>query len=407
MIRPRLKHVRHPLRSAAAAARLAAMYFDIWEFGRLSSRRYRRDSRFDLDHVSRGFAPRSADLSVDIELLRRICAAYNRAAEQERSAPEAYQASGWWRQVRNASLGPVTRALETQDLASLAKLYSNFYRDPCSAGLVGVPYGMNSAYFGGWIHNLYRRFYLGDALHTLDYWDKQTGGAYSLHELEGPDIGNPFGILLDGVLVRSGSAYQHYTARKVISCLGSVPSTVVEIGGGFGGMAYYLLRDQAHVKYIDFDVPESLALTSYYLLRSFPHLKFLLYGEEEITPAAIARADVVLMPTYAMNSLASTSADVVFSSHAISDISHEAMQAYVAAIARMTSGFFLYMGDAKGIRSMEAHVSQGPHRLQLQAMKHTEWNSHRCSGAQEVECVFNPLPTPDAQPAAMPVSLNS
>lgn len=383
------------------------MYFDIWKFGRLSIRRYHGDSRFDLDHVSRGFASRLNDSSTDVDSLRRICAAYKRAVKLEQSAPQAYQASGWWRQVRNANLGPVLHALETQDLVTLTAIYSDFYRNPCSTGLIGVPYGMASAYFRESINDLYRRFYLGDALHSLDYWDKQTGGVYSLQDLEGPDIGNPFGVLLDGVLVRSGSAYQHYTAHKVISCLGSMPATVVEIGGGFGGMAYYLLRDQKQIKYIDFDVPESLALTSYYLLRSFPHLNFLLYGEEKLSPNTIAKADIVLMPLSTMNSLASESADVVFSSHAISDISPEAMQAYMSAIARMTAGCFLYMGDAKGIRSMEAYSAGQPDRLQLQAMKRTDWNSHRCPGAQEVECVFKPYPMPATQLGAIPVSVSS
>lgn len=404
MIRPRLKHVRHPLRAAASAARLAKMYFDIWNFGLLSRREYRRDPRFDLNHVSHGFAPRLNDSSVDVHLLRRICGAYKRAMEQEQSASEAYKASGWWSEVRNASLGPVMHALETEDIASLTTIYSNFYRNPCSAGLIGVPYGMTTAYFSGAINDLYRRFYLGDTLHTLDYWNRQTGGIYSPHDLEGPDIGNPFGVLLDGVLVRPGSAYQHYTARAVINCLSSMPATVVEIGGGFGGMAYYLLRDEAQIKYIGFDVPESLALTSYYLLRSFPRHKFLLYGEAELSPDAIAHADVVLIPLCAMNSLVGESVDVVFSSHAMSDISPEAMQAYMSAIARMTAGCFLYMGDAKGIRSMEAHAD---HRLQLQAMKHTQWNSHRCPGAQEVECVFKPIPVPETQPTTIAMSLSS
>lgn len=407
MIRPQLKHVRHPLRTAAAVWGLLGMHFDIWKFGQLSNHRYRGDSRFDLNNVSLGFAPRLEASSADVDLLRRICTAYKRAVEDERFALKAYRASGWWRQVRSASLGPVMRALENDDIESLRTIYSNFYRNPCSTGLVGVPYGKAAAYFRGKINNLYRSFYLGDALHTLDYWNKQTGSAYSLQDLGGPNVGNPFGILLDGVLVRSGSAYQHYTASKVISCLGSTPSTVVEIGGGFGGMAYYLLRDQAHVKYIDFDVPESLALTSYYLIRSFPHLNFLLYGEDDLSQDALSRVDVALMPIYAMDSLASESADVVFSSHAMSDISPEAMAAYVPAIARITTDCFLYMGDAKGIRSMEALVDQHLHGLQLQALKHTRWNSHRCPDAEEVECVFKPLPTPEAQPAAIPVSLSS
>lgn len=389
MFKPSVKHVRHPVRTLAAAAKLLSIYFEMWRFGRDSYHAYRNDARFNLDSVSQGFAAHLDDSLDDTEILQRICTAYARAVKDEQSAPETYRASGWWQQVRDARLGPVMRALATQDIPALALMYRNFFRDSCSTGLVGVPYGMSDAYFGETIGDLHRRFYLGDALHTLDYWLMQTGGSFPLHDLAGPSIGNPFGILLDANLLRTGAAYQHYGAHKIISYLDPGPATVVEIGGGFGGTAYYLLRERPGVRYIDFDVPESLALTSYYLFRSFPNLKFLLYGENEHTADACMHADVALMPTYTINSLSARSANVVFSSHALSDVSSEALGAYLPVIERVTESCFLYIGNTKGAQLIEGSFGK-LHHLQLQERKRSGWNSHRVPGAKEVECLFRP-----------------
>jgi hypothetical protein len=57
---------------------------------------------------------------------------------------------------------------------------------------------------------------------------------------------------------------------------------VVELGGGFGGLAYYLIRDNPQVTYLDFDLPEATALASYYLMRSLPSLSIQLYGEVDL-----------------------------------------------------------------------------------------------------------------------------
>jgi hypothetical protein len=399
-MKPRIKHLRHPLRTAAAARGLLALYLNIKSLGDRSHRHYRGDARYDLTNVSNGFTSRLDDSSGDDEILERICAAYIGAAQRERFAPEVYQASAWWRQVRLASLGPVMRALGSRDIVSLRNIYRNFFRDASSTGLIGVPYSLTKAYFDKRIKDIHRRFFLGDALYGIDYWKRLTGDRFPLHTLAGPEIGNPFGIMIGGTLVRAGAVYQHYSAYKIASYLFSAKATVAEFGGGFGGMAYYLLRDQPGIKYVDFDVPESLALASYYLLRSFPHLKFLLHGESAITAEALARADVVLMPLFEMESLPSECAAVVFSSHAMSDISQEAMSVYLKTISRISTGYFLYMGNSPGAESIRTAEAQQLFRLD--EMNPLGWNTHRFPKAHEVECLFTPVPPLEAVAARNP-----
>jgi hypothetical protein len=399
-MKPRIKHLRHPLRTAAAARSLLALYLNIKSLGDRSHRHFRGDARYDLTNVSNGFTSRLDDSSGDDEILERICAAYIGAAQREPFAPGVYQASAWWRQVRLASLGPVMKALGSRDIASLRRIYRNFFRDASSTGLIGVPYSLTKAYFDKRIKDIHRRFFLGDALYGIDYWKTLTGDRFPLHALAGPEIGNPFGIMIGGTLVRAGAVYQHYSAHKIASYLFSAKATVAEFGGGFGGMAYYLLRDQPGIKYVDFDVPESLALTSYYLLRSFPHLKFLLHGESAITAEALASADVVLMPLFEMESLPSESVEVVFSSHAMSDISQEAMSVYLKTISRISTGCLLYMGNSQGAESIRTAEAQQLFRLD--EIRPSGWNTHRFPKAHEVECLFTSVAALEAITARNP-----
>src|SRR5277367_5462401 len=211
----KIKHLRHPIRAAAIAGKMATVYLDIRRLGNRGRRQFKGDVRYNLANVSRGFASHISDLSTDARLLERICTAYNRTLQQAQCAPDAYQATPWWLQVRQERLGPVIEALRSHDLESLGRMYRNFFRDACGTGLIGVPYGLTEAYFGRKIRDIHRRFYLGDALYRIDYWKTQTAGRFPLQDLAGPEVGDPFGVLMDGTLVRTGAPYQHYSAQRV------------------------------------------------------------------------------------------------------------------------------------------------------------------------------------------------
>lgn len=299
----KMKHLRHPLRTANTARSRIAAYLARKRFVDEGERRFDGDARYDLRNVTRGFVSCIDDAEDDSALLERICRAYIKTAEQQALTATVYQSTEWWREVRERILGPMMRALQAGDVTTLSKMYRNFFRDPCSTGLVGVPYGMSQPYLNGAAKGFHHRLYLTDVLHRVDCWMAQTGGHFSLYDLAGPGIGNPFGVVIEGTRVTTGAAYQHYCAQRIGDELGPERNVVAEIGGGFGGMAYYLLRDQANLTYLDFDVPESIALTSYYLLKAFPKLNVFLYGERALTGEELARADVVLMPLFEMEKM--------------------------------------------------------------------------------------------------------
>jgi hypothetical protein len=163
--------------------------------------------------------------------------------------------------------------------------------------------------------------------------------------------------------------------------LAAGPATVVEFGGGYGSMAYYLLRERPELTYIDFDVPESIALSSYYLLKAFPSLEFLLYGEEELTGQAIARADVVLMPSFEIAAMPAAIIDLSFSSDGMSALSAEALKAYLKDIDRITCDSFFCIGKKPTSESISELIAREHTSFQLAETRSSGWHSHKISGA--------------------------
>ena len=380
------KHLRHPFRTIATAKVLAKTYFDVKLFPYRSRLRFWGDSRYELQNVTDGFASRIDNSRDDQELLERICTAYINAVEHQETARETYQPSQWWRQVRQTRLQPVMQALKKRDIQALRMMYSNFYRDPCSSGLITRTH-MPWAFRRGGIKDINRHFYLGDSLCCIDYWKERTADRFAVADLAGPNIGNPFGVMLDGTLIRFEAPYQHYCAHRLSTLLDVGPSTVAEIGGGFGGMAYFLLRDRQPLTYFDFDLPESIALASYFLLKAFPSLTFLLYGEKQMTPGEIARSNVVLMPLFEIGQMQPRSVDVTFSSHAISALPSEFIAHYLETIGRITQGHFLYIGAMFGAKAISELASQ---RKDIRMVEEcvSGWNGHKTTNWNDVEALY-------------------
>lgn len=383
-------HLVHPLRTAMLARNKIHAHFAIRRFAGESQQHFHDDPRYKVENVTKGFASRIDNAGNDTELLDRISVAYIKASGQQQFASSTWQATKWWKQVRQTSLQPVIHALKTHDLSTLSAIYRNFFRNGCAAGLVGVPFGRSKEYFGPIISDLDCYYYLGDALRRIDYWEERTGNRFTLDTLTGPSVGNPFGVEIEGTLVPTGSEYQHFCAQRVIGQLGHVANVVAEIGGGFGGMAYYLLRDRPGVTYLDFDVPESIALTSYYLMKAYPSLNFLLYGEKELTQEEISQADVILMPLFELEKLPQRSANVTFSSHAMSDVSPSIIGEYMKVIGRITQNCFLHIGNSRGASVISETISRSHASLGLEATHQSSWYKHKNSKASEneVECLY-------------------
>jgi hypothetical protein len=379
----RLKHFLRPARSLRVIGQRLAQRSEVRRLIQVGRQRFEKDPRYHVQYVEEGFEPRPSNAGDDAVLLQRICNAYTKAMERQRSVSEKFQANQWWRLVQGANLGTVMRALSLHDVDSLRAMYGNFFRDPCGAGLVGLRGIQNGL-------NGYKELFLIDALHRMDLWKRMTAARFPLMSLRTPDIGNPFGIMMGDLLVRTGSEDQHFYAQKISSLADPEETPVVaEVGGGFGGMAYYLIRDCARVKYLDFDVPESIALASWYLLKAFPGLTATLYGEADLNTETLNKSDIILMPAFELPRMPDLSVDVSFNSHVLSDMPAGFIHEYLAEIVRTTRGCILHINRSQSCRIVSDYLARNAPEFALLGKHEVTWNCARAMKPDEWECLYS------------------
>jgi hypothetical protein len=299
----------------------------IWEVRfaqgvRQKSRQFKDDRNYNLTLIRQNFSDRTRQTNDDTALLERIIVAYNKAKVVQQAAGPSYQVSNEWVPIYETQLGEVMRVLKSRNIVELRRIYGNFFRDRCSSGLIGLPVDMHKHYFTGDIGRTYGMLYMNDAIHRYALWKSLLGNTHTVADLVSPDIGNPYGYFIDGTFIKAGADYMHYYATLIARLVrGARQRVVLELGGGFGGMAYYLVRDTANLTYVDFDLPENAALTAYYLLNAFPDKKVLLFGEADLTPEALSTYHIIIMPSFEITKLPERSADLAFNSYSLAEMS--------------------------------------------------------------------------------------
>ncbi len=306
--------------------------------------RFASDPNFRPDLVPTYFLPRIRDGQDDSAIVKRIIAAYRKAKALQPGTGEAFNVSNEWLSIYERNLGPVMKALAEGDVEHVQSMYQNFFRDPCSTGLAGLPIKIPNLFGGGPIKPKYRQYIMCDVLHRYNLWRTRTGNKYPAEALSAPIVGNPYGYTVDGVFVRACGDYQHYYAHAIGELLVSCPNNVVvELGGGFGGLAFYLLRDHPMVSYVDFDLPEASALASYYLMKSLPDVPIRLYGEVELSPALLKVPGLTIMPSFEIVNMPPMSTAVSFNSYSLAEMSPSTVRVYLDEIARITQGYLLHV----------------------------------------------------------------
>ena len=249
---------------------------------------------------------------------------------------------------------------------------------------------MNKCYLGGKITNKNRLLYLYDVLFRYKLWRSLTGGEYNVQSLASSSIGNPYGFELDGVFVSHGSDYLHYYATEVNRLAGGQDHPVVmELGGGYGGMAYFLLKNSAKATYVDFDLPENLALTSYYLLRAFPELKVALYGEVELGDDTLRDNRIVLMPNFEIAKMSRDSAEVVFNSYSLAEMSADAIDEYIMQMTRISRRYFMHVNHTKNSLVKADDFGIERYGYELSYRKPALWNRGRMHVVDEFEFLYS------------------
>ncbi len=350
---------------------------------------YSNDPHFNPDLVQSGFADRRSNVS-DKKIFERIIRSYNQAKEVQASASSIYQVGNEWLPIYQGYMGEIMNALSTGSVEKVSAIYNNFFREPCSVGLHGFPLDMFRNFFIDNIEQKNKRLFLNDFLHRYRLWCSTIGESASISSLKSPDVGNPYGLTIDNVFIRAGSDYLHYYASMIARLIrgGKQRKVVVELGGGFGGMPYYLVRDNSDITYYDFDLPENLALTAFYLLSVFPDKKIALYGEVDVGTLNPDDYDIVLMPNFEIARMQNGSADLVFNSYSLAEMSVEAVDNYLCHFNRMSNKFIFHINHTRDSVVKADQFKVDLNKFELVYRAPALWNMARNIEMDEFEYLF-------------------
>lgn len=175
--------------------------------------------------------------------------------------------------------------------------------------------------------------------------------------------------------------HQYYASRVSPLLLGARP-TLAEIGGGFGGFAYFLLRDRPECMYLNFDLPEVLLIASYYLLCALPDRRVLLFGEEELNHEVFQKYDIVLLPNFALPELPHRSVDVFVNTGSFSEMDASTIAEYLGQIDRTCTGYLFHENSDRAATddADQAEVAASafpiPERFTLMDERPTLWGDN-------------------------------
>lgn len=312
-------------------------------------KKYKFDQNYNLKFIDKCFEDRKSNIS-NKDIFQRVSKSYNKAKISQNNAHDVYQVGNEWVPIYKKYMSEIMIALSEEDNDALEGIYNNFLREKCSTGLAGIGgyERMTRNYFSGHISVKNARIYMKDVIHRFNIWKNEIGGTSDIDCLKGPLLGNPYGHYVNGIFIEASSHYNHYYATKIRMLQeNSSHSKVLELGGGYGNMAYYLMRDSDNLTYLDFDLPENFALTAFYLLSAFPNKKIALYGEIDIENDNLESYDAILMPNFEIEKMGNDSVELVFNSYSLAEMSHETINNYINIINRISKKYIFHLNHTK------------------------------------------------------------
>lgn len=294
---------------------------------------------FDPSALDAGLLPRAAEVDSDYGdelLLKRLQEFYVSNKKYQRNQLEIYQPAGEWREHVNHRM-PHYQAFYDDSTDRLDELLKNFWRN--ELGVLVKQYAGYQQLIGDASR---REEYAWLMAYDLMIWSNLYGA--SVAELQIPNVGNPWGYRWEGTLIGSKLLRYHALASQISGLVTNFERPVVaEIGAGYCGLAYYLMRGSNPGVYIDFDLPETLAVGAYYLCKTLPHRKIYLHDGGPVDwQDLLKNYDVIMMPNWGIETLPESSVDVFLNTFSLSEMSRPVIEQYLKKISSACRNYFLH-----------------------------------------------------------------
>lgn len=247
-------------------------------------------------------------------------------------------ADGEWLWINKNKKPEYIRVLQEGDAQGLARILANVFRDPAIYGVITSDFSTTGSPEG--------KLALENAiLLDLDAWREFTEqDDADLPMLDMPRVGNPYGALINDVLISADHPRHDYYALKLAELARVAASkrpVVLEVGGGYGGLCLQFHRRVTGGVFINCDLPESLYLAYYFLRRGTD--KKIVWAIDAM-PSFDEGADIILVPAQRREIIAGP-VDIVFNANSFSEMERKTMEEYMRLLHRLLPTYFLHQNS--------------------------------------------------------------
>lgn len=165
-----------------------------------------------------------------------------------------------------------------------------------------------------------------------------TVGVEFARETVDGETGNPRCAVVDGVKLNHADLRLVYNAWRLGRLLPADDNpAIVEIGGGYGGLAGKLKKLWRNATILIFDLPEANAIQHWYLSELFPQATIATYEDvlaRGMATVAAERPDFALLPGWCIEGLPERAADIVVNTRSFMEMNAETIAFYFRHLQR-------------------------------------------------------------------------
>ncbi len=166
-----------------------------------------------------------------------------------------------------------------------------------------------------------------------------------LDVLEEPELGHPITVRYRGRAISQdlSNSVHELTSMLEGAPPGWLPERVIELGGGYGRVAWATLRAFPDVRYILVDIPPALGIAQRYLTELFPDrraFRFRSFKDAAKVSDELDQAQIAFLTPNQLGLLEPLQADLFVNISSLHEMRHDQIAHYLAAVDRHCSGFF-------------------------------------------------------------------
>lgn len=271
----------------------------------------------------------------DLPLAERIFKSYKLIKSEQNNKSKFYKPASLWQNHIDKDFEFLLSSFKSNDLEKFLYFLQNFGNWDNYLGIE------NQDLIKKYSKNIFLKNFLAKEIFggQLELW-KFFNRDLEVKNLKMPMHGNQIGAFIEDNFVVIGSFLNQIYAQNLSNYLTNKNNKIIELGGGYGKFAYYILKNIENFTYIDFDIPETLTLASYYLSKSFPDKKNFFYGEKEFDKEVERENDLIFLPPWEIEKLIDDSADLAINKNSLGEMDPETANNYLNHIHRTSKYFF-------------------------------------------------------------------